>query len=116
MPFARIDAVVIVLLCAWGPGGGIVEVTNGHLLGSQSGDRFRGSTATVDMEWVEHNRTIRIVRFLHDLQRIFDGVDIIDESQELHRRLHADLTSDFQQLPIIASSLIMIGNSRRRTS
>ena len=61
-------------------------------------------TTAIDMERIEDNRTIRVIRNFHHFPCMLDLVDTLNEAEKFHGRFNAEFTSEFKQFAVILAT------------
>ena len=102
-------AAVVVLFLARRVGGSVVEVRDGNLIGGEFGDGFKITATTKDVKRIEHGGGVRMIGGSHYLQRILNGIELLDEPEKFHGRMNADGFAQLEQFPVPAGAKSVIG-------
>src|SRR4051812_1718391 len=100
MPIARPYPILVALLLPRRLSGCVVEMRHGHLVGTQLRDEFHGAAAAENVEWIEHGRPGRMRRKRENIERGFDGVELLYKAEELERGTSASALREFEKLAV----------------
>ena len=91
-------------------------MADGNLRRFQLGNGFERSASTEHVKRVQDRGGLLMPGLFHNFQRVFDRVELLHETQKLHRRLDSHRTTDLQQFAIVSSPQFIVGQARGRRS